>query len=149
MAKGKGQKRREERKRKRQAEKQARVDARRQKARNRRNDKQDAKVARIEARNEGKTARTQSRSDRSVQNTATRAQARETAYEQGINPNQFLSDVGVAGAEMAGDIWGGAFQQQNQPTATQLANRPSQESGSSSMLMLAALGVGAYFLMKK
>lgn len=63
--------------------------------RDRRRDRQAARQARIEARQAGRSERA-----------AGRQAVRQTAYEMGVNPNSFISDIAESAAGVAGQALG-------------------------------------------
>lgn len=66
----------------------------------------DARQKRIETRQKGKTDRTNKRQDERSERASGRQETRQTAYENGINPNDFIADIVESGANMTSNIVG-------------------------------------------
>lgn len=123
--------------------KQARQDNRAQ----RKADRRQSRADRIDQRQQGRTERA-----------GIRSETKQTAYEAGINPNQFISD----GLQAAGDVGEAYFDAKKSmfgtqpafdgtPTGAQTGKKmiPTAESGGESFMPIALAGLGAMLLFKK
>lgn len=146
----KASKRRKARREDRLARRQQRMDNKK----DRRDSRSERKDMRLQSKNERQNTRQTNRTDRS----SLRATTRQTAYENGIDPNGWISDSIGSVAEATSDVFQAKFNSkrpslmdsfgQNVGSFSQNGNQTSG-GGNNNMLLYGGLGLAAYFMLRK
>jgi hypothetical protein len=113
-------------------------------------------------RNERKMARIDARTARAAGRQASRTEIKTTAYEMGMDPNAFISDIAKSAAEVGGKFIGagsgiGAAAKAAAASPDSPDGGPSKSAGvdtplasiTGNPILLGAIALGAYLLLSK
>ena len=81
---------------------------------------------------------------------ATRQETKQTAYENGFDPNQWIADSVGHAADAVGAVYGGKFGKGDGAEAMEDGGGSvSVSQGGLSPIMMGAIGLGAFLMLKK
>ena len=127
--------------------------AKRQQRMDNKSDRRDSRSERKDIRQQARTERTNTRQVNRTDRSSLRATTRQTAYENGMDPNAWIADSVGSVADATSDIFQAKFQA-GRPSLAQAFGQnigtPNQQSGgNNNMLLYGAIGLGAYMFLKR